>query len=426
MRLATLCFGSHLMCIYRSSFDLSHHTTRNHWISISSQDIIPAVRDIDAIENTEQVKDVKDADTPVQSPRDAEPIKAEKENTDADDTVKVEEVKTEAPEEKTEEPEVDEATKYPKANWMGDLPEGLHEVPLTLLSLPGSHDSLAIKSDMSTHMPFSPYNPDIAKCIDQLPSFPLFDNFRTKLKEMNRDWSATQESTILEQLQLGIRYFDLRVAKHHGLIFGEHGLFTGEIWKYLGIIKKFLEDHPKEVVLLYFQNLNNLDEKDTQDFIVRLRQTFGQKIIPRTQIEMTTLNTLWQYNQQVMILFKDENLKLLNRTAARQIWPADKLLYNPWPNMQEGHHLIRFIDKHYECSGTDPGMKFHITQAILSPTIEMAFAGKLEYGSLEEMALQGAQPRVIDWMKTKTSMYVVISDFVNQEIVDAVLSFNKA
>lgn len=63
-------------------------------------------------------------------------------------------------------------------------------------------------------------------------------------------WSVTQAFDVTEQLRLGIRYFDFRVS-HRGKFQFEivHGLYGSEIGNLLVEIVRFLESHPKEVLL---------------------------------------------------------------------------------------------------------------------------------------------------------------------------------
>lgn len=48
------------------------------------------------------------------------------------------------------------------------------------------------------------------------------------VKETVMNWSQTQKLTCLEQVQQGIRYFDLRVAYWQNEIVISHGLYGGE------------------------------------------------------------------------------------------------------------------------------------------------------------------------------------------------------
>ena len=65
--------------------------------------------------------------------------------------------------------------------------------------------------------------------------------------------STFQALTLHQQLEAGVRYFDLHVTKYRGALYGEHGLFTKQLKQYLKQMVLFLEDHPKEVLILHFK-----------------------------------------------------------------------------------------------------------------------------------------------------------------------------
>lgn len=98
------------------------------------------------------------------------------------------------------------------SNWMGDLNENL---VLSDLSMPGTHNSVSVRGYGTV-------------------------------------WAECQEKTILQQLKMGIRVFDLRVrptgkslALHHGEVFLNQML--GDV---LLNFKSFLSSHPNETIFV--------------------------------------------------------------------------------------------------------------------------------------------------------------------------------
>lgn len=111
--------------------------------------------------------------------------------------------------------------------WMTDtLPDSM---PLSILSIPGTHDSAA-------------YNTGII-------------------------WARTQDDSITEQLNKGVRYLDLRVGKdaymYHGSIWvgANEGLVT-----HLKEIKTFLNQNPGEFVLIRIK-AENITFKTAEDYL---------------------------------------------------------------------------------------------------------------------------------------------------------------
>ena len=89
-------------------------------------------------------------------------------------------------------------------------------------------------------------------------------------------WSVTQWTGFTTQLQNGIRYFDLRVAfgtkycsqtvpddasKIYGCFYFVHGLYASRVADEFKKIRKFLDEHPKEVVILDFQHFYAMDKQ---------------------------------------------------------------------------------------------------------------------------------------------------------------------
>lgn len=84
-------------------------------------------------------------------------------------------------------------------------------------------------------------------------------------RSISSRWARTQDGTLLEQLRAGFRYFDLRVLRRDpdNLFFFVHGQFAKEVIIELLNIRTFLQEHPKEVVLLDFHHLYCFSEANS-------------------------------------------------------------------------------------------------------------------------------------------------------------------
>ncbi|KAH9633876.1 hypothetical protein HF086_002907, partial [Spodoptera exigua] len=124
-------------------------------------------------------------------------------------------------------------------NWMADLPGPIKDMPLIFLAIPGSHDSMTYGITRS-----STVAPDAEPILNRL--YPIFRG--TILR-----WTITQASDTWQQLLIGIRYFDLRLATKVGddKFYFTHGLYGDEISLALGQIRKFVDSHPGEVIVVY-------------------------------------------------------------------------------------------------------------------------------------------------------------------------------
>uniref|UniRef100_A0A452GM51 Phosphatidylinositol-specific phospholipase C X domain-containing protein n=1 Tax=Gopherus agassizii TaxID=38772 RepID=A0A452GM51_9SAUR len=177
------------------------------------------------------------------------------------------------------------------ADWMGSLAPALSAFPLAHLAIPGSHDSFSYWVDEK-----SPVGPDQATAIKRLAKISL-------VKKLMKKWSVTQNLTFKEQLEAGIRYFDLRVSSKPGEVEQEiyfiHGLFGIKVWDGLMEINTFLTEHPKEAIFLDFNHFYAMEDQHHIYLINRIREAFGSKLCTMEYVENVTLRYLWEKSQQV-------------------------------------------------------------------------------------------------------------------------------
>jgi hypothetical protein len=78
----------------------------------------------------------------------------------------------------------------------------------------------------------------------------------------------TQQFNIDEQLQMGVRYFDLRVKKVEDKYVIFHSIINGvEFLPILDSIKTFITENPTETLLLDFQHFEGNSQADVYNFI---------------------------------------------------------------------------------------------------------------------------------------------------------------
>lgn len=138
--------------------------------------------------------------------------------------------------------------------------------------------------------------PDQATAIKRLARISL-------VKKIMKKWSVTQNLTFKEQLESGIRYFDLRVSSKPGEtgqeIYFIHGLFGIKVRDGLKEINTFLEQHPKEVIFLDFNHFYAMDDNHHFFLINRIRSAFGSKLCSVECVEYVTLEYMWEKKYQV-------------------------------------------------------------------------------------------------------------------------------
>lgn len=289
-------------------------------------------------------------------------------------------------------------------NWMGDLPEGLHSVPLNHLAIPGSHDSCSYT---------------ISPQAEIAPDNEYYGNKLMKLlgpigKQIMYSWSVTQNITTKEQLQAGIRYFDLRIAvrkdpKDENLYL-IHGLFGAVVDNFLVEVRDFLEGHRTEVILLHFQHFYNMTDADHNRLLNKLTSAFGPLMCQfTTNLGNITLASLWRRGYQMITFYGHEKLAKYHP----YLWPTS-YIPNPWPDDDEAARLVTFWDRTLQ-QGRDP-KKFFVLQGVGTPqpsTVTMHICN-----SLRVYIAPKVNAALESWLSSQTpggenhTCNVVMSDFV--------------
>ncbi|VDM34320.1 unnamed protein product [Hydatigera taeniaeformis] len=234
--------------------------------------------------------------------------------------------------------------------WMSNLPEDLAKVPLSLLAIPGSHNSCSYCINGES---------ELSQDNEAFLALMLLGKFG---KSLSARWGRTQSVGLSEQLAAGIRYFDLRVIRRDidDLCYFVHGQFAKEVSEELVSIRSFLQEHPKEVVLLDFNHLYSFFTPDSASFlektivgvsnhrvevyaglmtfyVLSFMQVFGSMLFPRSEC-IPSLNDLWDGAFQVICF-------LHAQTESPVMWTCEKIS-SPWPNTVDVDNLILFLNLH--------------------------------------------------------------------------------
>ena len=138
-------------------------------------------------------------------------------------------------------------------------------------SVSGSHDSFAYWFDTD-----GPLAPDSSNVITDLEK--VFGSSNLERNYIN-SWALTQTYDIPQQLALGIRYFDLRIATKPNSedLYVAHTLYGIKLETLLENIKTFLDAHPKEVVLLDFNHFYRISSEKHKQCLSMILRILGLK-----------------------------------------------------------------------------------------------------------------------------------------------------
>lgn len=122
-------------------------------------------------------------------------------------------------------------------------------------------------------------------------------------------WSKTQRYSIMEQLKLGVRYFDLRVWIHKNRMYFKHGnvVFKESADKLFADVSKFLRANRGEIIILHTKKaISDTDKITTSRIISRtIVNAFGNQLvkpneIPANKISSSTIETILQQGQVIV------------------------------------------------------------------------------------------------------------------------------
>jgi len=191
------------------------------------------------------------------------------------------------------------SNKFQLRSWMGSLPDKVRELPLSMIAIPGTHDSATYHLDTT-----DVFSPDFVVNQKLPPYAKVFDLNKMvsalgPLKLLVHDWGKCLKQNTYQQLMLGIRYFDFRPMAHIGKYKAEsstwnaHALYAHRTSHEFNQIKSFLSSYPSEVVILDM----NGDWYDMNDAhfasIEKELKSFGSMLCPKiVPLDLVTYNKL--------------------------------------------------------------------------------------------------------------------------------------
>lgn len=313
------------------------------------------------------------------------------------------------------------------ADWMSRLPATLLRKPLRGMAIPGSHNSASYSINVT-----SDFAPSISnKVQDIIVASRAVKGGEKFVKYEVYRWSVTQSYNISQQLQLGIRYFDLRILYKdpEDKLYTYHGLIGAPLEKILAQMATFLQRHEKEVIFLDFNHLHNLPGIGLKKLRKLLLAAFGNKIYRGMNNELT-LNDIWRNESNVIVFLR--GVKQTNTTNINQMNVFnDSHLVSPFVESKfyDYSTWTEFLTNKYKNRPRDG--TFYVTQGIMQPSILSIAASSLtRTGSLESLTSDGATKVLVQWLQTcksgTTGINIVIADFVQKhKFIDTVLSLNR-
>jgi len=299
------------------------------------------------------------------------------------------------------------------SDWMAQLPDHIHHQPFNQVSIPGSHDSCTASLDRDGGL--HPDAPELYRDVLRV--------LGSWAKTVAHRWSQTQDKTFPQQLDLGIRYFDLRISVRPGYedLYLVHGFYGESVRSCLNSISSWLDKHPKEVVLLDMNHFHGLEDHHHKKLVDDIMDIFGDKLVPTLEdASQLTLAQMWKERQQT-IVFYHVSFHCVDREVDF-LWPSS-MIPSPWPRATRVKDLIDFLDRNSRRKPQFPSPPpaspprqhdqpppliprisrhrphFYVSQGVLTPTVYTVIGHVTS--SLKDHFARHALTAVVEWLKRR-------------------------
>ncbi|HET9240449.1 MAG TPA: phosphatidylinositol-specific phospholipase C domain-containing protein [Oligoflexus sp.] len=247
-------------------------------------------------------------------------------------------------------------------------------------------------------------------------------------------WSKTQDRSMGQQLEDGIRYFDMRVENTPSGWMTYHGLLSNRLTDMLAELAAFFENHPHEIVLLDFQSLVNFNN-DVTELVSYFENhpVFRSRVAPWGEFNpQVRLGDLWDADKNLILLFDQRRVRLPDGSWGDSsfVWP--RTLQNPWSNTR---HTAKVEEDILNGIRQRPDDIFYVSQAVLTPDANVVTTGWTRgITSLRDMAVKWMNPKFaallprLDQSARDADKHVniIIADFYQHgSFVDLCLRLNQ-
>lgn len=235
-------------------------------------------------------------------------------------------------------PHSEPITYYRLNNWMEDLMPLIHDLPITQIKIPGTHDSATYAITGESRA---------ASC-QKSAKF-------TQLTVDPRQWTLTQKKSIAQQLAMGCRFFDIRVSfeDKEGRFFTHHGLLAKSLPHELKAVKDFLELHPFEFIIIKIKPASTCAEF-LRDLRIVIHKILGTHHILMKATFMSNGDTIckvpadlkmYDAAGRVMVIIDDRNFvegkEDCPEIKGSKFLFGNTALHSVWPNQRDYNKLVQ-------------------------------------------------------------------------------------
>lgn len=287
--------------------------------------------------------------------------------------------------------------------WVSELYSNHPQTRLVDLVLPGTHDSGSYAITSSS--PPAPGAPEVY----------------SKFSRVTAAWAKTQDKTLEQQLNDGVRYLDLRVAKHEDRLVLVHGLVSCTLREALEGVHRFARAHPREPVLLDLQAMPSRAAHD--ELHALFQEVLGDHLFAgKGPPSEWTLQELWKVKRALIAIVDHANF------AAREPeYRSRRCLDSVWTNSRTVEVLRERLDSRLRSRDRDSLQCAYLT---FTPELEAIVAdqifGARGLASFSEPLFELPGKWIPRWLDEDLRPNVVSVDFYDRtDVVSAVIAANQ-
>ena len=287
-------------------------------------------------------------------------------------------------------------------NWMEHHQNELAQKKLKEIILPGSHDSGAYVFTKESKLV-------------ELPGWlnkPVGTFIWSGVVSTIKRWCKTQKLNIHQQLQCGIRYFDLRVSQDTDKKFYlYHGLQSVEVEGVFKVFAAFLAKNKGEIIILDLSHFKNVNH---ENFIKLIQKYLGEFSVPKDVLTSATYENLIKNNQRCCLFYDNS---FFSKKYKFLLGKSDSF----WANKQNIRELKQSLSKYHEKTTHS---KPWVLQWVLTPNAK--YVAKHLSKSVEDLAKithQDLMPFLKEFQK-KSALNIVMFDFVNRSLCKSIIDLN--
>lgn len=349
-------------------------------------------------------------------------------------------------------------------SWMADNAVFIQDKKLADIALPGTHDSGTYGIDKnSADAPDAPefvsivkswtgidgivalttlLSPIIGPAAAAIAAISIYEYVKINFDAIIAGWAKAQGNNIFDQLNLGVRYLDLRVAPKGSQLHIVHSKYSVPVSDIVSQVNQFINDNDKEIVILDFNHFYGMKLVDHYNLIENLSTTFGSKLALCSMTTNAKIQNFWNDKKQVIVLYdnkgdvikkpEDSNLecvwnKIMDILKNDFLWPNSSI-DSHWPNKTDVESLITDLNSGLPNNHN----QFFVRQGILTPDTTLILKGLIPKSNnpsnLKELATVTASG-LVDWIPKKKNdrLNIVIADWVQDtpKLIDEILALNS-